>query len=147
MKTIRDFLENNKKPYKLTYPDGFMKFFINNNKMYVKGYNSKEDITAIFSFIGECDLIDSCAEILKFEVRICDYCGCPMNKGYTDDDTDFYNCEECFPKNMDERYGKGNWRDYKSEDDDCNYKGGYYEYLNNNKWLPEPSYYTDWLYI
>ena len=78
------------------------------------------------------------------EVRFCDYCGCPMQVGYTDDGGDFYNCEDCFPKDMDERYGKGNWREYDDEDGDCNELDGYYEYLEDGEWQPEPSYYTEW---
>ena len=80
-------------------------------------------------------------------IRICDYCGCIMEQGYTDDDADFYNCEECFPKDMNERYGEGNWRAQSKEDygDDCNYMGGFYEYKNKNgEWEPEPSFYTEW---
>lgn len=76
--------------------------------------------------------------------RICDICGQKITKGFTDDEGDFYNCESCFTKDMNERYGEGNWRAYKSEDGDCNEVNGFYEYLENGEWKPEPSYYTEW---
>ena len=98
------------------------------------------------------NLDDDCEYIIQdflfdeygIDIRFCDHCGCPMQAGYTDDDADFYNCEECFPKDMDERYGKGNWRTYEERNGDCNNMGGYYEYLENGEWRDEPSYYTEW---
>lgn len=94
------------------------------------------------------DLIDMVEEWCDgHQIRICDHCGCIMEQGYTDDDADFYNCEECFPKDMNERYGEGNWRAQNEEDyrDDCNYMGGFYEYKNaDGEWEEEPSYYTEW---
>lgn len=78
------------------------------------------------------------------EIRFCDYCGGIMQEGYTDDDGDFHTHVECFPKDMDERYGKGNWREI--PDGECNDLGGFYEYRESadSEWEPEPSYYTEW---
>ena len=74
-------------------------------------------------------------------VRFCDYCGNIMQEGYTDDSGDFYNCELCFEKDMNERYGEGRWKQT-SEDDECS---SYYQYLNDNdEWEEEPSFYTQW---
>lgn len=95
---------------------------------------------------NDFDLIDLVEEWCDgHQIRICTYCGAPMETGYTDDDADFYNCEDCFPKDMDERYGKGNWRT-QDDCDDPNCMGGWYEYLDKKtgKWKPEPSYYTEW---
>lgn len=78
----------------------------------------------------------------NMEIRFCDYCGTIMQAGYTDDDGDFYNCEDCFELDMNERYGEGNWRELDEEND----LGGYYEFRKdeNSEWQPEPSYYTEW---
>lgn len=92
----------------------------------------------------EDEIQDYLYDAFGIEIRFCDYCGCPMDRGMTDDSGGFYNCEVCFPKVMDETYGKGNWRPYKDEDGDCNSVGGYYEYFENGEWDDEPSYYTEW---
>lgn len=145
MKTIIDFMQELKdEKYEVDYPDGYVIVFNSNGKMYAECENKDKDIKVTFAFEDADDLLTKCDEILSFEIRFCDYCGCPFNCGYTDDDADFYNCEECFPKDMDERYGKGNWRTYESENGDCNWQGGYYERLVDGKWEAEPSYYTEW---
>ncbi len=92
----------------------------------------------------EDELVDYFEEEFGTEIRICTYCGAIMQAGYTDDDGDFYNCEDCFELDMNERYGEGNWRD--SEDEEANYLGGYYEWREDedSEWKPEPSYYTEW---
>lgn len=144
MKTLTNFMnELGSKRFELDYPDGYIEVFNSNGKMYAEGKNFKDDIVVTFAFEDQDDLLEKCESILGFEVRFCDYCGCPFNAGYTDDDADFYNCEECFPKDMDERYGKGNWRAY-DDDGDCNYMGGYYEFYRDGEWQSEPSYYTEW---
>lgn len=76
--------------------------------------------------------------------RTCECCGKLITKGYTNDVGDFYNCEQCFTKEMDNHYGKGNWRAYKSKDGNCNSESGFYEYLEDGEWKPESSYYTEW---
>ena len=95
------------------------------------------------------DLIDYIEEKYKAEIRICDYCGGVMQSGMTDDEADFYNHVECFDKDMDERYGKGNWRNIPEDENgevNENWLGGFYEYREdeNSEWEPEPSYYTEW---
>lgn len=95
---------------------------------------------------NDYDLIDMVEEWCdNHQIRICTYCGKPMEAGYTDDEADFYNCEECFEKDMNERYGAGNWRE-QNDFDEPNYLGGWYEYFDKKtgKWKPEPSYYTEW---
>ena len=99
--------------------------------------------------IGDTEfaLMDWC-EKRGTEIRFCTFCGGIMQSGMTDDDGDFYNHEECFPLDMDERYGPGNWREMPTGEDGCpeeNVLGGYYEYRDRNgKWEPEPSYYTEY---
>ena len=72
-----------------------------------------------------------------------------MQKGMTDEDADFYNHADCFPKDMDKRYGKGNWREMpQDENGDLteNCRGGCYEWRDEaGRWLPEPSFYTEWV--
>lgn len=139
-------LQDNK--YKLDYGDGdYLILFNKDNKMYAEGKNSVKDIEKIeFTFEDADDLECKCEDILGLELRFCDVCGKPMNKGYTDDCADFYNCEDCFPKEMDRYYGNDNWREYKDGYDDCNSLGGRYEYfdLETREWEDEPSYYTEW---
>ena len=142
MKNIYDFMEK-EISFTLYYPQGSITIEKREEKLYAKVINNDEDYEAYFFFVDESDLQDKCEE-RGFEVRFCDYCGKPFNAGYTDDDADFYNCEDCFEKDMDERYGKGNWRPYESEDGDCNWQGGYYERFIDGKWEAEPSYYTEW---
>lgn len=110
--------------------------------IYING--DLKEIVSINSICIDDEIEDYLEETYDIEIRFCEYCGCAMNKGYTDDFADFYNCEKCFPKDMDERYGKGNWRTYEGLGDDCNELGGFYEYLDNGEWCPEPSYYTEW---
>lgn len=72
--------------------------------------------------------------------RICNGCGKFIYDGFTDDHIHHAFCEDCFIKDMNERYGEGNWRSAEEE----NEEGGYYEYFQDGEWLPEPSYWTMW---
>lgn len=84
------------------------------------------------------DLIDD----EDLPLRICDACGSPMDKGYTDEcGTTYFCCDEEFTADMDRRYGKGNWHPEPTGDFEwC------YEYRTDEKspWEPEPSFYTTW---
>ena len=101
MKTIIDFMKKLKdEKFEVCYSDGYVIVFNSNGKMYAECENRIKDIKAIFSFDNADDLQDKCTEIMGYEIRFCDYCGCPINCGYTDDDADFYNCEICFPKDL-----------------------------------------------
>lgn len=144
--SIFDFMEG-KEEY--TYESGHysnnewknIKFTILNNngrlRLVVDGRSTEIE--------NDYDLIDLVEEWCDgHQIRICDHCGCPMERGYTDDDADFYNCEKCFPKDMNERYGEDYWREMDSEEP--NYMGGFFEYFNREtrEWEAEPSYYTEW---
>lgn len=139
-------LKDNK--YKLDYDDGdYLMLFNKDDKMYAEGRSSIMGVEKItFTFKDSEDLEEKCEKLLRFEFRICDCCGKIINKGYTDDDGDFYNCENCFPKEMDRHYGKGYWRTYKDDYEECNALGGHYEYFDSEtrEWEDEVSYYTEW---
>lgn len=91
---------------------------------------------------SEWELRDFFEEEFGTEIRVCTYCGAIIQAGYTDDDGDFFNCEDCFELDMNERYGKGNWRELEEE----NRLGGYYEFREDEEceWEAEPTYYTEW---
>lgn len=76
--------------------------------------------------------------------RVCSVCGSPTAAGWTDEETGkVFCCQEEFEADMDERYGKGNWRPT-PEDEYCSYDSAEYQYRENENspWEPEPSYYT-----
>lgn len=148
MKFMKDLKD---KKYKLDYDDGdYLILFNKDNKMYAEGKSSLRDVEKItFTFKDTADLEDKCENLLSFEFRICDCCGKIINKGYSDDVGDFYNCEDCFPREMDRYYGKGNWRAYKDDCEDYNALSGCYEYFDSDskEWESEPSYYTEWKFV
>ena len=103
------------------------------------------------NYIGEKDfeLQDWLYDNYEAEIRFCDYCGGPMQEGMSDDEGDFFEHTECFPKAMDENYSPGNWREMPQDDPENpveNCRGGYYEYRESedSEWEPEGSYYTEW---
>lgn len=71
-------------------------------------------------------------------VRFCAFCGMPMELGFTDGE-DFYACEECFERAMDDRYPSG-WRDVEEEGE----LGGFYEGYGDEAWEDTGIYYTEW---
>lgn len=96
----------------------------------------------LYEVYSNSDLIYIVGRYIGMKIRICSRCGRPIREGYTNDGGWFYNCEECFPLEMDEVYGKGNWRPI---DTGCaNSEGGYYEYLMHGEWHDDASYYTEW---
>ena len=77
----------------------------------------------------------------KLEIRFCEECGKPYDKGYVMDDGFWYICEDCFNTAMDSRYGANKWRasDEEGADD------GWYEYINDDgEWEDTAIYYTEW---
>lgn len=76
--------------------------------------------------------------------RVCSICGSPTAAGWTDEETGKVFCrQEEFEADMDERYGKGNWRPT-PEDEYSSYESAEYQYREdeNSPWEPESSYYT-----
>ena len=103
-------------------------------------YNGKE-----VCFPATMDVSDLLQEFLyykhKMEIRFCEECGAPYDKGFIAGDGDWYCCENCFEIAMDDCYGKGKWRPSKEEGS----YGGWYEYLDDNgKWKDTSVYYTEW---
>ena len=77
----------------------------------------------------------------KTEIRFCEECGIPYDKGFIAGDGDWYCCEDCFETAMNSYYGIGKWRPSEEE----GYYGGWYEYLNDHeKWEDTSIYYTEW---
>lgn len=77
------------------------------------------------------------------EFRTCDYCGKPMNQGFTADGGVFYCCEECFEGVMNADYPYG-WRENSHDDDPC-WEDGYYDYKDESgAWHDTAIYYTEW---
>lgn len=76
------------------------------------------------------------------DVRFCDACGAPMDCGWSDEIGLTHFCsEEEFAADMDERYGKGNWRAEPEGGKEWNYE---YRDDENSPWQPESSFYTEW---
>ena len=145
---MKTFMKNLKdKTYEIKYPTGYIKLFNKDNMMYAEGSNIiKYDKKVTFTFTDKDDLQNKCEDLLWLNIRFCDCCNKPINKGFTDDYADFYNCEKCFPKEMDRLYGINNWHSRKNKYGEYNSHGGTYEYFDTklNTWEDEPSYYTEW---
>ena len=101
---------------------------------YVHTFRLSDDIVAEYE-------IQDILEANKIEVRFCEQCGKPYDKGFTAGNGEWYCCEECFESTMDEDYGKGKWRPSEQEGE---YEG-WYEYLNeDNEWEDTGVFYTEW---
>ena len=101
---------------------------------YVHTFRLSDDIVAEYE-------IQDILEANKIEVRFCEQCGKPYDKGFTAGNGEWYCCEECFESTMDEDYGKGKWRPSEQEGE---YEG-WYEYLNeDNEWEDTSVFYTEW---
>ena len=75
--------------------------------------------------------------------RTCDVCGKPLTAGMTDGGGFFYCCPECFPKYMDDTFGKDDWK--ATEDDDDDGCGGYYVVkADDGRWEGTGIFYTEW---
>lgn len=96
-------------------------------------------------FPKDMDIADLLQEYLyckhNAEIRFCEICGKPYDKGYMVDGGFWYCCEDCFEATMDNFYGKGKWRASEEEGE----WGGWYEYLNDeDEWEDTGIYYTEW---
>ena len=80
-------------------------------------------------------------EANKIEVRFCEQCGKPYDQGFMAGDGEWYCCQECFDRTMNEDYGIGKWKPSEEEGE----YGGWYEYLNEeNEWEDTGVFYTEW---
>lgn len=85
------------------------------------------------------DIISSMLERADTEIRFCEHCGKPIDRGFTIDEGGWYCCEDCFEDDMNEYYGEGKWRRTETG-------SGYYEHYNENfkDWWNTGIYYTEW---
>lgn len=86
------------------------------------------------------EIRDILEENHKTEIRFCEECGKPYDKGFIAGDGDWYCCEDCFEDVMNRDYGQGKWR---TTDEEGRY-GGFYECLDEDEWIDTGIYYTEW---
>lgn len=140
MKDINDYLIENKEfNGTIGEHDIIIKLFLGDvimlcdSKKYLVNDISEDNIEMIIADILYDDY--------GVEVRFCEICGKPYDKGFTAGNGEWYCCEECFEKTMDEDYGKGKWR---PSDEEGEYEG-WYEYLNEDGvWEDTGVFYTEW---
>ena len=101
--------------------------------------DGKEYIIDAFT-TSEYEIRDILETIHKTEIRFCEECGKPYDKGFIAGDGDWYCCEDCFEDVMNRDYGQGKWR---ATDEEGRY-GGFYEHLDENEWIDTGIYYTEW---
>lgn len=139
MKTIVDYLKEHGK-YEHDVQGRAFELILKGNQIllnYLDGW-------AVINAEQEGYIVEnSIAEILedhKIEIRFCEECGKPFDAGFIAGDGDWYCCEECFDGAMDTTYGKGKWRPSDEEGEN----GGWYEALDEDKWVDTSIYYTEW---
>ena len=101
--------------------------------------DEKEYIIDAF-ITSEYEIQDILEKNHKTEIRFCEECGKPYDKGFIAGDGDWYCCEDCFEDVMNRDYGQGKWR---ATDEEGRY-GGFYEYLDEDEWIDTGVYYTEW---
>lgn len=100
--------------------------------IYCKVNVNRSDVCETLQYLFE--------SITEMEIRFCEECGKPYDRGFTAENGDWYCCEECFESTMDRDYGRGNWRAAKEE----GAYGGWYETLRDGRWEDTGIYWTDW---
>lgn len=138
MKTIVDYLKQHKQftgevgGYKLKLKLEYLNIIMEVEDMiYCKVNVNRSDACETLQYLFE--------SITEMEIRFCEECGKPYDRGFTAGG-DWYCCEECFESAMDRDYGRGNWRAAKEE----GAYGGWYEALRDGKWEDTGIYWTDW---
>ena len=92
-------------------------------------------------FGAQIEIQDTLYNYHKTEIRFCEECGKPYDRGYMAGDGYWYCCEDCFDDSMNKSYGKGKWRGTDEE----GYYGGYYEALQDDgEWEDTGIFYTEW---
>ena len=137
IKTIVDYLNKRKFHDYIGDCDVILEMQGHNIKMTCNG---KEYIIDILKVTPEYEIQDILAEKHKTEVRFCEECGKPYDKGFIAGDGDWYSCEDCFEDAMNRVCGEGKWRP--TEDEGC--YGGFYEQLDGDEWIDTSVYYTEW---
>lgn len=138
MKTIVDYLKQHKQftgevgGYKLKLKLEYLNIIMEVEDMiYCKVNVNRSDACETLQYLFE--------SITEMEIRFCEECGKPYDRGFTAGG-DWYCCEECFESAMDRDYGRGNWRAAKEE----GAYGGWYETLRDGRWEDTGIYWTEW---
>ena len=138
MKTIVDYLKQHKQftgevgGYKLKLKLEYLNIIMEVEDMiYCKVNVNRSDICETLQYLFE--------SITEMEIRFCEECGKPYDRGFTAGG-DWCCCEECFESAMDRDYGRGNWRAAKEE----GAYGGWYETLRDGRWEDTGIYWTEW---
>lgn len=138
MKTIVDYLKQHKQftgevgGYKLKLKLEYLNIIMEVEDMiYCKVNVNRSDACETLQYLFE--------SITEKEIRFCEECGKPYDRGFTAGG-DWYCCEECFESAMDRDYGRGNWRAAKEE----GAYGGWYETLRDGRWEDTGIYWTEW---
>ena len=138
MKTIVDYLKQHKQftgeigGYKLKLKLENLNIIMEVEDMiYCKVNVNRSDVCETLQYLFE--------SITEMEIRFCEKCGKPYDRGFTAEYVDWYCCEECFESTMDRDYGRGNWRAAKEE----GVYGGWYETLRDGRWEDTGIYWTE----
>lgn len=139
MKTIVDYLKQHKQftgeigGYKLKLKLEYLNIIMEVEDMiYCKVNVNRSDVCETLQYLFE--------SITEMEIRFCEKCGKPYDRGFTAEYVDWYCCEECFESTMDRDYGRGNWRAANEE----GVYGGWYETLRDGRWEDTGIYWTEW---
>lgn len=139
MKTIVDYLKQHKQftgeigGYKLKLKLENLNIIMEVEDMiYCKVNVNRSDVCETLQYLFE--------SITEMEIRFCEKCGKPYDRGFTAEYVDWYCCEECFESAMDRDCGRGNWRAAKEE----GVYGGWYETLRDGRWEDTGIYWTEW---
>lgn len=89
----------------------------------------------------ETEIRNILEDVYGANIRFCDVCGIPYDMGFMAGDGDWYCCQSCFDKELNDSYGKDGWRESEDEGE----YGGYYEYLRpDGEWEDTGIFYTEW---
>ena len=139
MKTIANFLKENGYIDDNVYEVGDSSFAIHNGTVMVSYEGETWGIPASRGGVNT-EVQDILYDNYEIEMRFCDECGRPYDAGFMAGDGDYYCCEDCFEPMMNREYGENNWKVTEDE----GYRGGFYAYLDGNKWEDTGFYYTEW---
>ena len=139
MKTVVDYLKEHGK-YVHDFKGRAFELILKGNQILL---NHNDGWAVIKTDLDDYEIENAIAEILedhKIEIRFCEECGKPFDKGFIAGDGDWYCCGSCFDDAMDQTYGEGKWR---PTDEEGEY-GGFYENFDGNVWVDTSIYYTEW---
>ena len=139
IKRLTDFLKENNE-YECKIDGKKLKFTFKSSDIPMVLFEYKGKKYHIDTLLNVESEIEDILESDDIEIRFCEECGKPMDKGYTVDGGFYYCCEECFEPTMDRDYGQGNWRGT----EEINIRDGFYEYLEDGDWIATALYYTKW---